>query len=260
MDAHSTFALRQKVSVIAVGAALFAGCATTRAPTSPAESLAARALRQARSSHAPTEERAGLYLQAAAITSPQLGSGRNDTPAREIYNSAAAELTVLLRSADGGRWWNHPLTLTGHESAYQLRFQPGTHDVTWPPDYFTKFVRARDVRLKVMRKRNIEDGVGGALVGVRKKTPPETFARPVGVTAPVTAALDFHGNQATLTLRDPRKQPKAIVAGAVRPLAADFTAPLAYYPTVNEFWTGLMGALRVSHYMGSTGLYLDQPM
>ena len=113
--------------------------------------------------------------------------------------------------------------------------------------------------MKVIRKRNVQEGVGGALVGIRKKTPREPFTLPAGVTAPVTATLDFRGREATLFLRDPGELPKARVAGAVRPLAADFTAALAYYPTVNEFWTGLMGAIRVSHYMGSAGLYLEQP-
>ena len=60
----------------------------------------------------PLEKRAADYLQAAAVTAPLLGSGTR-TPARNTYNSACGELTVLLRSSEGGRLWNHPLTLTG---------------------------------------------------------------------------------------------------------------------------------------------------
>jgi len=216
-------------------------------------------LQKARSPKIPDEERAALYLQAASDASTGLGSEANATAARDIYNSAAAELTVLLRSSKDGHLWGRPLTLTANGSSYRLHFQPGMRNGVWAPSYFTQIVRASDVRLKVMRKRNIQAGVGGALVGIRKKTPREPFTMRVGVTAPISAALDFHGRDATLTLRDPSKQPKALVAGSVRPLAADFTAPLAYYPTVSEFWTGLMGAMRVSHFMGSTGLFMEQP-
>jgi alpha/beta hydrolase fold len=243
---------------ILVSALVLAGCAHYSAAPET-RSTVAKSLREARSKDRTAEERAALYLHAAAEAAPRLGSGNEPTAFRDTYNAAAAELTVLLRSADNGRLWNRPLTLSANGIAYHLRFHPGTHDVIWPPDYFTAFVPSSEVRLKVIRKRNVQEGVGGALVGIRKKTPREPFTLPAGVTAPVTATLDFRGREATLFLRDPGERPKAPVAGAVRPLAADFTAALAYYPTVNEFWTGLMGAIRVSHYMGSAGLYLEQP-
>ena len=54
------------------------------------------------------------------------------------------------------------------------------------------------------------------------------------MTAPVTATVDFKGTDATLALRDPCERPEARVGGATRPLAADFSAPLAYYPSPNE--------------------------
>ena len=84
---------------------------------------------------------------------------------------------------------------------------------------------------------------------------------PRGVIAsPVTATLDFHGHDAaTLALQDPRSRSTVRVEGAVRPLAADFSAPLAAYRPVSELWTGLMGALRAERYMGKTGLYFLQP-
>ena len=44
-----------------------------------------------------------------------------------------------------------------------------------------------------------------------------------------------------------------------RKLAADFTAPLNYYPHESEFWNGLLGAIHVQSYMGTTGLYMLQP-
>ena len=81
-----------------------------------------------------------------------------------------------------------------------------------------------------------------------------------GITAPVTATLDFHATNATLALRRPAKQPTAIVEGKVRPLAANFSAPISYYePPGNLLLIGLMGALRSAHYEKKTGLYFLQP-
>jgi pimeloyl-ACP methyl ester carboxylesterase len=238
-------------------AIILSGCAHYSA--APETRAAAKSLREARAKGSSAEEQAALYLQAAADATPRVGARNESTAARDTYNAAAAELAVLLRTAEGGRLWNHPLTLTGGGSTYRLRFQPGTKQGVWAPDFFTSLVLAREVPQKTIKRRNLQDGIGGTLVGVRKKTPRETFAPFVGVTAPVTATLDFHGHDAILALRDPSKEPKARVAGAVRPLAADFSAPLAYYPSVNETIAGLMGALRGSHYMDLTGMYQMQP-
>ena len=65
---------------------------------------------------------------------------------------------------------------------------------------------------------------------------------------------------ATLALRVRRKQPTARVQGTVRPLDADFSAPISYYkPPGNLLLVGLMGALRSAHYEKKTGLYFLQP-
>jgi pimeloyl-ACP methyl ester carboxylesterase len=81
-----------------------------------------------------------------------------------------------------------------------------------------------------------------------------------GITSPVTATLDFHSKDATLALRRPRKQPTAVVQGRIRPLEADFSAPISYYqPPSNLLLVGLMGALRAAHYEKKTSLYFLQP-
>src|ERR1044071_3922002 len=106
--------------------ALLAGCATTpQTARGPLYPPAADIMRDARSAQAPVEKRAADYLQVAAMTAPLLGTGAQETPARDTYNAAAAELTLLLRSAEGGRLWNRPLTLTDENTTYHLRLQPG---------------------------------------------------------------------------------------------------------------------------------------
>ena len=110
------------------------------------------------------------------------------------------------------------------------------------------------IKEKLIRKENIQEGVGGALVGVRILNPPEKFAPAKGITAPVTATLDFHATNATLGLCRPAKQSMASVEGKIRPLAANFSAPISYYqPPGNLLLVGVMGALRSAHYEKKDG-------
>src|SRR5438034_2132650 len=240
--------------------AFFAGCATTpqtagRLQYGPAANL----MREARSSQVPVEQRAADYLQAAAMTAPLLGSGAQETPALDTYNAACGELTVLLHSSEGGRLWNHPLTLTASNKTYHLRLEPAS-TAAWAPNYFTTLELENQVKEKLIRKQNIQQGVGGALVGVRIVNPPDKFAPARGITAPVTATLDFHATDATLALRRPARQPIASVEGKVRPLAANLSAPISYHePPANLLLVGVMGALRSAHYEKKTGLYFLQP-
>lgn len=194
------------------------------------------------------------------MTAPLFGTGSEPTPARETYNTAAAELTVLLRSADGGRLWNRPLTVANGSATYRLRFQPASYGV-WSPDYFTSFELASSIQQKkgkYVKTLNEVEGVGGELVGVHL-APGQEFAPPRGISAPVTATLDFHGHDATLVLRRPARQSTARIEGATRPLAANYSAPLLYYKHINETLTGLQGAFAISHFSGPTGLRFLQP-
>src|SRR4029453_956269 len=126
-----------------------AGCATQPAG-SPNVVAAAKSLRAARSTQLSVETRAADYLEAAALTAPDLGSGTQPTPARETYNAASAELTILLRSGDGGRLWNKPLTVTTDNTTYRLRLQPAGPGM-WSPDYFTSFAPSTTIKEKLIK-------------------------------------------------------------------------------------------------------------
>src|SRR6201982_3778967 len=179
--------IRLRLIAAATCIAFFAGCATTpQTAHGPEYGPAASMMREARSSSVPVEQRATDYLQAAAMTAPLLGTGAQQTPALDTYNAACGELTVLLRNSEGGRLWNHPLTLTGNNQTYRLRLEPASNAV-WAPNYFTAFELEQQIKEKLIRKENVQNGVGGALVGVRKVDPPEKFAPPRGITAAVTA-------------------------------------------------------------------------
>src|SRR5215510_12760138 len=147
--------------------AFLSSCATApQTARGPEYAPTAGLMSQARSLQVPVETRAADYLQAAAMTAPMLGSGVPPTPAVNTYNAAAAELTVLLRSADGGRLWDRRLTLADKSTTYHLRLQPGSNASTWAPDFFTSFEDPNQIKHTLIRKEVTHDGVGGALVGV----------------------------------------------------------------------------------------------
>ena len=252
-----------KVSIRLIAAvtclAFLASCATApQTARGPEYAPTASLMREARSANVPVEKRAADYLQAAAMTAPLLGTGIGK-PACETYNAACGELTVLLRSGEGGRLWNQPLTLAGNNTSYHLRLEPASNAV-WAPNYFTSFIPSAEIREKLIKDPTRQQGVGGSLVGVRIVNPPEKFAPRRGIAAPVTATLDFSGKNATLALRRPAKQMTATVEGKTRPLAADFSAPLSYFqPPGNLMFMGLFGGFKASDYPAPTGLYFLQP-
>ena len=249
-----------QVVAIALCFAFVAGCATTPHGAGLVYAPAAKSLREARSLQLPVETRAADYLQVAAMTAPLLGTGTQETPARDTYNTAAAELTLLLHSADGGRLWNRPLTLSGNNTTYRLRLQPGSLPSVWPPDYFTSFEDPGKIKRTLVRHEVTEDGVGGALVGVRSFTAQEPFTPRKGLSAAVTATVDVHGSDAVLALRRPSYEPFARVQGKVRPLAADLSAPISYFrPPNNLLLFDMMGMLRGNMMMEKTGLYFLEP-
>jgi hypothetical protein len=252
--------IRLRLVAAATCVAFFVGCATApQTARGPEYAPTADMMREARSSQVPVEKRAADYLQAAAITAPLLGSAAQQTPALDTYNAACGELTVLLRTSEGGQLWNHPLTLAGNNQTYRLRLESAGNAV-WAPNYFTTFELEQQIKEKLIKKENIQQGVGGALVGVRILNPPEKFAPPRGITAAVTATLDFHGKDATLALRRPAKQPTATVEGKVRPLAVNYSAPISYYkPPSNLALRGLIGGFEATHYPAGIGLYFMQP-
>jgi Alpha/beta hydrolase family len=247
--------------ILPLSAALaLTGCVNTGLPPAQGpQRSAVLHLKEADTLTLSAEQRAALYLDAAAEAQALLGSPATAGPGSMVYNQAAADLTVLLRTAGNGGMWNRPQTFTSGTTTYHLRFAAGTRDGVWDPAYFTDFKPAAEVKQGSIHRENHRDGIGGALVGIHKTDPLEKFSPLVGVTAPVTAVLDFKGRDVTLSLIDPGDRTQARVGGAERPLGADFSAPLAYYPQRSEMWTGLMGAIRVDAYMKTTGLYMVEP-
>lgn len=239
---------------------LFVGCALP--PSSPdqrPEAAAERCLREARFPLRPAEQRAVAYLRAAELTAPLLGDASQPTAALRIYNEATAELVVLLRSEDGGLLWNRPLGITTDGIRYRLDLQPGDRQGVWSPDEFTAFKLASDVKETKVKSPDRRQGVGGALVGVRQTDPLEKFMPKNGMKAAVTATLDFSGHDATLSLNDPNRKSTTRAGGRERPLAADFSAPIAAFKHKDTRLLGIVEALRPGRFADDTGIYLLGP-
>ena len=136
---------------------------------------------------------------------------------------------------------------------------------TWDPSLFAKLLPTDEIKNKRLVSQAPLSGYGGALVGVSLPPNPRELLLPrVGVSAPVTAVVNFSrparsGDpiRAILTLYDPAKQNSALVAGAKRPLAADFTAPFGYYPNPGD--QGILGMSGPGNYLEKEGFFLVQP-
>ena len=243
-----------------LAALAFTACAPST--TSPHQLLnreAGSRLKQASSQSLSSEQRAVLYLDSARDASRLLGSSEVGAEAAAIYNRVAADLTALLRSAEQGRMWKRPLTLTSGTTTYRLKYAKASRDGIWDPAYFTGMTPADQIPDGDLDRRNLQAGIGGTLVGNHKPAILPPHVRSAGINAAVTATLDFKGNEVLLTLLDPTVRKTADVGGVARTLAADYSAPLAAYPQGSELWNGVMATLRVDQHMKNTGLFMARP-
>lgn len=230
--------------------------ATLLSSCAPDTGLISHRPKQADSKRSSPEERVAAYLDSASKAAEILRSDSTDEAARGKYNKSVADLTVLLCEAGNRRLWNRPMECAGRRATYRLDFDKGTGVGAWPPDRFIRFNQAAEVPAKFPEHRHTRAGLGGTLVGICENLP---FSPPDGITAPVTALVEFKGSDATLRLIDPVKVGKLEVNGRNVPIAADFMAPLDFYRQEPAWWNGLMGAVHVSNYMSDTGLYMLQP-
>jgi len=245
-------------------------------PRDSAVAVAYRSLKKGRHIHLSQTTRAGHYLDAAtragALLSGETTDGRKAANARKIYNRASAELTALLRG--NGHLWRAGVRIPSPagEGVYQLRFvapKGKQNRGLWSPAYFTRFEPARKISTRGFRHHFQEEGFGGALVGVRDARDfgerKDRFAYEGSVSAAVTATLNFEPGErtgdrsVTLSLYDPTIRESAPVLDRPRPLAADFTAPIAFYPRTNELIAGILSMIQVEKYIKESGLFMLQP-
>jgi pimeloyl-ACP methyl ester carboxylesterase len=281
------------LSAFCAASLLLAGCVNQGSAVRPVTSVdrAAIDLAEARSIDEPVEIRITRYCEAAdlcerelekkaggkGIGEVQAGTGQSGRPgsknpslspqsrALEIYDAAAAEVTILLRQARDGKYWDRDEEVSDGTMAYRIRFNPGVSYGIWDPSSFTDFQltrRRRPLRLEVVRP-----GWGGTLVGRQSADLlKEPFAPKVGYRCAVTAALDFASSDrhpgtriAKVTLYNPVVRNGDRMEDFGQPIAYDLTAPLTAYPRKSVGVVALRGLLRPDTVSYREGLYLLEP-
>ena len=115
--------------------------------------------------------------------------GADAPAARMLYNTACAELAVLLKKSSSAR--TLPATLNTPAGPYVLEFDNARNPGRWEP-YFTELLTPAELRSKSFVSKQPPAGYGGVLVGVYPPPNPRGMLLPrIGVSAPVTAVLSF---------------------------------------------------------------------
>jgi hypothetical protein len=134
--------------------------------------------------------------------------------------------------------------------------------------YFDTFIPANHVSVKGMGKRVSKEGLGVALVGVRKRA----FERGLemfyqragkGVLAPFAAVAEFDSTpvpRARIELIDLNRHSEIAATGGGIALTGDFTAPFALsFRGINEYLLGFSAMINIEKRKKDAGLYLVEP-
>ena len=250
---------------------LFSGCATQPSVAPGPLGEAQTKLAEARSQKLSTEARITDYFEAAELAENEATGQSRDTAAKQqaeqIYNDASAEVTVLLKESDGGKYWNHNERIGSSDASYEVRFQPGGANGFWSPGFFDQLKRTKDADHRHLRLWVHGPGFGGTLVGVRTGRPGDPFAPLVGYACPITTTLAFLPPQKSkrsahivlVALHDPTIQQTVLIDGKTQPLAYDLSAPLGHYPRTKASTLALRGLLQADKITQRTGLYMVEP-
>jgi pimeloyl-ACP methyl ester carboxylesterase len=197
--------------------------------------------------------RAGELLDIAHDAQADLRRDSDDPAALLRYNAAVSELVLLLRHAPNDRAWNRPLHIQSPNRSYHLTFASASESGIWDSGRFTRLIPAANIRPRNPDARHVHHGIGAAMVGIDHRHPQPRFYKAHGLSAPVTAVVEFHKSEARLALLDPVRI-RETDAGRI---SADPVAALDWYPYEPAWWNGVMGAIRGSNYQ--SGLFMLQP-
>ncbi|MHC4937664.1 MAG: esterase/lipase family protein [Planctomycetota bacterium] len=203
-----------------------AGYAATGLPESTKAMLAERGLKQ------KSYEEASALLEAAAGSDAGL---RLELAEYHFLAGGSAGTVHAARNAwqwmgqaspKSGESWDRARRLyNAAVTAYMLTDAP-------VPKGYDGLLDARDVPVRGFRRRMEREGLGVPLVAVHahsdERDELEPYWPPIDVGVGLTAILRFDGPRPNLQFHDPLVENAVQAFGEPVPLAADFTAPLAY--------------------------------
>ena len=249
---------------------LFSGCASHEQSVVTGESSIAQLQKQlvrAERAKPDTTQKLADYLRIAETSSSRFSKDRpdqvTDDPSLVIYNQAVADFFESWSRQ------NRPAEVFDARSGEKFHLiSPPSENGAWLPDYFQILEGARRANRRGFRRFVEQSGPGGTLIGIHHSiqgSKPPRLEPPRGFRMAVTGMLRFRRNrtgnetETELELLNPRVQDSVLIADRRYPLAADFTAPLASYPRVNELWAGFINMVRGGKTEDRSGLYLLEP-
>ncbi|RBP41275.1 triacylglycerol esterase/lipase EstA (alpha/beta hydrolase family) [Roseimicrobium gellanilyticum] len=211
-----------------------AGCngystARERAPKVKPVGLGSALLQRAIKTPAKTpEEQIGRYLNAASYSADQLAKNPADEQARNDYNFAVARIFEVIHDNQLKPWLN-PLVCPGATEDWTLvlktdgKYDPGMFRVL-PADRF-------EFKGKLVKERTVKKGIGAPMITANQGfdfTKVDPFVMGKTSYYGVTVLINFKGHDCTMVYYDPLSVEDVQFAGHTVPLAADFTAPIAF--------------------------------
>lgn len=170
----------------------------------------------------------GGLLDAASSAAKVIAVQPGDQEAVEDYNFAVARVFEIIHSA-GLEPWQTPLSCPGEETVWKFRVTHESHPSRNPSNFNIQPADVYRFKGTLVKQRTLKEGIGAPLVVVSKNTKPkDVHSFEVSrISYGVTGVLNFNGNDCTGTFIDPLSVENISFQGHTRPLAADFTAPLA---------------------------------
>ncbi|MFZ4774389.1 MAG: esterase/lipase family protein [Terrimicrobiaceae bacterium] len=197
----------------------------------------------------------------AAATNEQASSTERER-ALIAYNDAVARLVLGLQKS--AVFTGKQIIIPAAKGTYKVTIAEGEGFVD--PAKFQRFLIASEIPRKHLKHDVRRDGLGGQMVGVIQPAPGQAqHCPPQGWAEPVTAVAEFSRpspageTKVVLSFLDPQVKDHVTVDHKRFPLAGDFTAPLAYYPRLNEMLFGFAAMLRSDKSASRSGIYFYEP-
>jgi len=192
--------------------------------------------------------------------------------ARTLHNASLAEVVAGLPELPGVERCTIERSVLGRPVEVEYRWGAEA----WTPDAFTGFRPADDYRVRGVRHRHRQQGVGASLLGDRQGddahdlTVAEEWLPTNRQTVPLTAVIEsvrtvsgepWPPEAFSLVLLDPTRDPSVSIAGSTVPVEADFTAALVNTIAEAEFLdrAGVGGLLDVTRWQPRGGLIMLEP-
>jgi hypothetical protein len=174
------------------------------------------------------EEQIGRYLNAASYAADTLAKHPDDEQARNDYNFAVARIFEVIHD-NQLKPWLKPIRCPGATEDWTLflktdgKYDPGKFRVL-PADRF-------EFKGKLVTERTVKKGIGAPMITANQGfdfTKIDPFVMGKTSYYGVTVLINFKGHESTMVYYDPLAVEDVQFAGRTFPLAADFTAPIAF--------------------------------